>query len=78
MRPPRPALLGLVYLVVSAPLAAADSSRLSHDVVPTAESVRLVVDAAKPGYSGTVRIDVRVSAATDSFQLNARKLRIGL
>ena len=76
MRPLRPVLLGLACCVVAVPLATADSGRLSRDVVPTAESVRLVVDAAKPGYTGTVRIDLRVNAATDSFQLNARKLRI--
>src|SRR5919198_386413 len=76
MRSLRPALLALACCAASAPLAAADSGRLSRDVVPTFESVHLVVDATKPGYAGSVRIDLRVNAATDTFQLNARKLRI--
>src|SRR2546427_11885498 len=69
MHPLRPALLGLACCVVATGLATADSGRLSRDVVPTAESVRLVVDAAKPGYTATVRLDVRGSTATDPLQL---------
>ncbi len=51
--------------------------RLGHEAVPTFESVRLVLDPARKDYSGAVRIDLKVAAATDSFQLHAEELKLG-
>ena len=56
---------------------ASGSERLRRDVVPTFESISLNLDARKPGYTGSVRIDLRVDAATDSFQLNSEGLTLG-
>ena len=48
--------------------------RLERGVTPTAETLRLDLDAAKSGYTGTARIDLTVAAATDSFQFHAQDM----
>jgi alanyl aminopeptidase len=68
-------LLAAMGLIAPA-LANADGARLGHAVIPTAQSVRLTLDPAKHDYSGEVAIDLRVSAALDSFELNARGQRL--
>ncbi len=50
--------------------------RLESVVVPTSEALRLDLDASKPDYSGSARIALRVSAATDSFQFHALELNL--
>ncbi|HEY6867715.1 MAG TPA: M1 family metallopeptidase [Candidatus Eisenbacteria bacterium] len=50
--------------------------RLERAVIPTAEALRLELDAAKSGYTGTARIDLAVAAATDSFQFQAQDLEL--
>ena len=44
--------------------AQAETGRLGRDVVPTSESVRLVVDPARSDYTGSVRIDLQVNRPT--------------
>ena len=39
--------------------AQAETGRLGRDVVPTNESVRLVVDPARSDYTGSVHVDRR-------------------
>ncbi len=55
---------------------AAGSPRLGHAVVPTSESIRLIVDPAQPSYGGTVRIDLSVKEKTGSFLLHARDITV--
>ncbi len=71
------ALLGCALILIAAvrstaPLAApADDQRLGRDVVPTFEEVRLVVDAGEPTYTGSARVDLRVSRPARSFRFHA-------
>jgi alanyl aminopeptidase len=68
------ALAALAAAMTAGPARAA--YRLDKVVVPTAESVTLKLDADQPEYSGSVRIELKASAAADSFQLNVRNLKI--
>ena len=73
-RPPLaiPPFLALLALLTAAPaLALGPEHRLDHAVVPTAEALRLDLDAGKPGYTGSARIALKVATATDSFQFHA-------
>ncbi len=71
----------LPLALVLAPLTSArgapaspTDTRLGHGVVPTAEAVRLAVDAGQDGYRGSVRIDLDVRERSDSFRFHARDL----
>jgi alanyl aminopeptidase len=61
----------LLVLVAVAPAAAADDQRLGRDVVPTFEEVRLVVDAGKPDYTGSVHVELRVIRPARSLRFHA-------
>ena len=76
---PRILILGLLAASAAAlPLSTSHAltaqHRLDHVVVPTAESLRLELDAGKPGYSGVARIALQVGATVDSFQFEALDL----
>ncbi len=75
-RAPPTSLVFAIATLLAPALAAADGARLGRTVVPTAQSVRLTLDAAKHDYSGVVRIELAASAAADSFQLNSRGERL--
>ena len=77
-RIPSPAVaLALAGALVAPPATALTAQhRLGHEVVPTFESLRLDLDAGKPGYSGTARIALKVATTTDSIQLHARDLEL--
>ena len=45
-------------------------------MVPVAESINLVADARKPGYEGSVRIDLEVRRPVSSFALHAEEMEI--
>ena len=62
--------------VLPAGVHAQDPARLGADVVPTFEAIRLDLDASKKDYSGSVRIELRVRAACDSFRLHAREMTL--
>ena len=64
-------------LIASRALALTPEHRLERTVVPTSESLRLDLDAGKPGYAGSARIALKVAAATDSFQFHALDLELG-
>ena len=72
------ATLPAVALAAAKSPAAADvnRARLGHAVVPTAQAVNLTLDPSQSDYTGSVHIDLKVNAACDSFQLNARSLKV--
>jgi cytosol alanyl aminopeptidase len=68
----RGALVALLATFAAAPAPAlTPDHRLGHVVVPTSETLKLDLDAAKSGYTGSARIALKVTAATDSFQFQA-------
>jgi alanyl aminopeptidase len=83
MRPP-PAIrlvsLAIVALLVGPPIThaadAVESDRLGRDVVPTREAVRLVLDADKSDYTGTVSVALQVKRATSAIRFHARALTV--
>src|SRR5258706_6222518 len=81
--PTSAALLAALATVLLAALAAPDAGaltaqhRLDRVVVPTSEALRLELDAAQTDYSGTAHIALKVTAPTDSFELNAEDLHLG-
>jgi len=68
-------LAGTVALLPQAGHASG-SGRLDRVVVPTFESVRLVLDARKATYTGSVHVDLKATASADSFQLHSEGLTI--
>ncbi|HYS78940.1 MAG TPA: M1 family metallopeptidase, partial [Candidatus Dormibacteraeota bacterium] len=69
--------IGAIFLAVAHPSAAAAAGpRLGHNVVPSFESIRLVLDPAKPDYTGSVRVDLSVRETTGSFVFHARDIAI--
>ena len=74
---PRAAML----VALLAPVAGADSpapaaGRLGTDVVPVSQDVRLVVDARKPDYTGSVRVELDVRRPAATFSLHAEEMDI--
>jgi aminopeptidase N len=67
-----------VVAALAVPVAAAPAppGRLGTDVVPVAETIRLVVDARKPAYEGSVHIDLEVRRPVSSFSLYAEEMDI--
>src|SRR6476661_2267079 len=83
LRTPLPApILAALALALLAALAVPDARaltaqhRLDRVVVPTSEALRLELDAGKTDYSGSARIALKVTAPTDSFELNAEELHL--
>ncbi len=65
-------------LATSRAAEASDSPlRLSRDVVPVFESIRLRLDADRPYYSGSVHVELEVQKATRSIQFHAAGLTLG-
>src|SRR6267143_5535724 len=69
-------ILALSLAIPAKTAFASGSERLRRDVAPTFEAIRLNLDPRKPGYSGSARIDLRVSAPTDSFQFHSEGLTL--
>ena len=67
----RPVVLVLAAIAAPSAWAQADPDRLGRDVVPTFESVRLVVDPAKVDYFGSVQVDLKVARPTATFSFHA-------
>jgi alanyl aminopeptidase len=67
------AALALVLVALAPCLATAqtDATRLGRDVLPTFESVRLGVDPARPEFTGTAHVELKVVRATSTFALHA-------
>jgi aminopeptidase N len=64
-------LLGLLLPCPASPDEAPSDGRLGHDVMPTFEAVDLSLDARKPDYSGTVRIELDVRHPVRSFRFHS-------
>jgi len=64
-------LLGLLLPCPASPDEAPSDGRLSHDVMPTFEAVDLSLDARKPDYSGTVRVELDVRQPVRSFRFHS-------
>src|SRR5881409_427346 len=74
-----PAAVLFAFVNIFSPPDAApspDPLRLAHDVVPTAEAVKLDLDARRTDYSGSVRIELAVESPADSFRLHARDMNL--
>ena len=73
----RPFLLLTVFLASFASSAfASGSGRLSRDVLPVGEKIKLNLDARKKSYSGSATIDLRATTAVDSFQFHSEGLTL--
>jgi alanyl aminopeptidase len=69
--------IAVAALLARAPVAeAVADARLGHAIVPTFESVRLVVDPSNPSYTGSVHIDLEGRDRTDRFVFHARDIAI--
>ena len=67
-----------VCLLAAAPAhAEVNRARLTREVAPTSEAVRLTMDPSKSEYSGAVHIDLKAAARADSFKLSLRGIKIG-
>ncbi len=51
-----------------------DSLRLDPNVAPTFQSIKLIVDAGQPEYSGSVSIKLRVRDRTSTFKFHAEDI----
>jgi alanyl aminopeptidase len=67
----RPVVLVLAGIAAPSAWAQADPDRLGRDVVPTFESVRLVVDPAKVDYVGSAHVELKVARPTATFAFHA-------
>ena len=64
-----------VILAVAAVSAGADI-RLDSRVAPTSQTIELDLDANRTEYTGSVRIELRVSRATSEFQFHAEEMNL--
>ncbi len=69
------ALLAVAFGVANR-AQAGDELRLGRNVLPTSESIQLVLDADKPDYTGSVRIDLDVKAETPTLRLHASEMTL--
>ena len=69
-------LLPFAIAVLTASFARADEPRLDPNVAPTFQAVDLSLDADKEDYTGSVRIDLRVSKPTREFLFHAEEMTI--
>ena len=68
----RKSMSAVLCFLLAVSVAKADIIRLGNAVVPTAQSITLVVDADRPDYTGTVKISLDVSEPVTSFRLHSR------
>ena len=61
---------------VAHPPAAATGARLERAIVPTFESIRLVIDPSSPSYKGSVHVDLAGRDRTGAFAFHARDIAI--
>ncbi len=55
----------------------ADALRLTRDIVPLFEEINLRIDPDQKEYTGSVRIDLKVTKATSRFRFHAVDLELG-
>ena len=66
-----------LMLLITGLVSGADDLRLTRAVVPTSESVHLTLDAGKPGYTGSVRVELQVNEPVTDFRLHAEEMSLG-
>ncbi len=66
----------LAVLATGTPAAEAPDVRLSRDVVPRFQTVRLRLDPDKRSYSGSVHVELQVAKATDTLRFHAEGQRL--
>ncbi len=73
-----PLVLLITHFAIANPVSAlaSGSERLGQDVRPTFESLRLTLDPSKPDYRGSAHVELRVRAATDSFQFHSEGIAL--
>jgi alanyl aminopeptidase len=71
LRPVRPLVVALAALAPPIAFAQTDAGRLGRDVMPTFESVRLVLDPAQAEYTGSAHVELKVARPTASFSFHA-------
>src|SRR5438552_7568141 len=82
MRPVRPSTLSTCFVfLLTVPFFAgtgfaSGSARLTREVLPTFERIKLNLDARKKSYSGTAHIDLSVKSAVDSFQFHSEGITL--
>ena len=76
VRPLQILFIAGLTLVNPAGAFASGSGRLGRDVEPAFESLKLTLDAGKPGYTGLAHVDLRVRVATDSFQFHSEGITL--
>ena len=70
------AALGLAVAVAPSAAAAEEILRLPTQVQPTFQEIRLDLDARKQDYSGSVRIDLRVSSEVPAVHFHAQEMNL--
>ena len=79
-RPPARSWAVIIFIVLTVALARPSASavgpRLGHEIVPTFESIRLLLDPSSPSYAGSVHVDLKGKAPTSSFAFHARDMAI--
>ena len=71
-RAARVSIFSFVALLLAAPsFAETESNRLPTDVTPTFQSVRLDLDADKPDYTGSTRIEITVLRQVPAIHFHA-------
>ena len=68
--------LALAVTALATDVLASGSGRLRRDVLPTFEAITLNLDADTTDYTGSVRIQLAVKTAVDSFQLHSEGLTV--
>ncbi|MEM7350462.1 MAG: M1 family metallopeptidase, partial [Acidobacteriota bacterium] len=72
-------MLLLSFLLIAAPgpsAAEGAGERLGDDVVPTSQTIQLEIDARGDDYRGSVRIELDVQRAVDTFRFHAEGLTL--
>ena len=64
-------VLASIVVPLSLPNSAGADQRLGQDVVPTFEAVHLTLDADRPDYTGSVRIELEVREPTGTIRLHS-------
>jgi len=66
-----------IAIALAAPAFGDDTStRLPVDVSPTFQSIRLVLDADKPGYTGSTRIEITVRKEVSEIRFHALEMQL--
>ncbi len=71
-----PAFLAGLFFLLAPAAARAEITRLGDDVVPTFQAITLDVDADRPDYSGSVRVELEVARSVSAFRIHGREMTL--